>query len=685
MIKLKTLRLKNIGRFIDLQEICFDNLSNLIQIDGQNSNTGGSSGSGKSTIFNALDYLFGLNSIPNSMLQSRLIDEPLFVEGEFDLDGQPLTITRNKKLKIILNGETTTGSSKLAEEKLDQIIGIPRHLFHSMMHKAQGEKGFFLNFMPSEMNNFLTDCLGLSKFKNHIVNLDVKITDLSKTITSLTSSLESTNTGLNASQDAITALGSAPIKDIDQNLVLELKTKADGFKAELENIQSTHKREEEEFIDLNKPKLEYVPFDSSIIEKRESYLKDIQKNFNELELAKKDKEMAEQQTIGTLKLRKSELNNTIQKGKNAKEEALKLANEIQKIRKNECPRCEQSWLTDTIKMEESKLLEKIGNLRSIVLIGEQAITELDTLQNELSTLVSKPEPEMTLEEIGLRELETKTKKFLEEEKLKKQQHEENQAKINKTKQDEFDKNYKTLREISSKALEQVRGQWDIHRRAFETATMNLKNYDEARLRYEVSLTRLTAQYETYKIKQQEISNQLKELNQQLRIAEELKKAIKSYLSCSFDEALEVISENATKMIRNIPNMQTATIQLDGTKETKEGKVKEEVNALIHIDGEESIPIKTLSGGERASTDISVDLAVLDFIESRTGIGANFYILDEPFGGLDIANVEMVLEVLKNANTNKKLIIVDHSELVKSQISDRITVVREGLISKITQS
>jgi DNA repair ATPase RecN len=55
---------------------------------GQNNNTGGSSGAGKSTVFNALDFLLGLNDLPVTVLQSRLTKSGISVIGEFDFDGK---------------------------------------------------------------------------------------------------------------------------------------------------------------------------------------------------------------------------------------------------------------------------------------------------------------------------------------------------------------------------------------------------------------------------------------------------------------------------------------------------------------------------------------------------------------------------------------------------------------------
>src|ERR1035437_888027 len=126
MLKLKELKISGVGRFVEEQVINFETLGNLVQLGGNNKNTGGSSGAGKSTVFNALDFLFGLNDIPNTVLKSRLTENGMHVQGTFDFDGKPLIITRGKKLSVDLDGEITTGSSKLAEEKIDEIIAMPR-------------------------------------------------------------------------------------------------------------------------------------------------------------------------------------------------------------------------------------------------------------------------------------------------------------------------------------------------------------------------------------------------------------------------------------------------------------------------------------------------------------------------------------------------------------------------------
>lgn len=685
MLKLKTLRFKGIGRFVDEQEVSFERFGNLIQVDGKNDNTGGSSGAGKSTVFNAIDFLFGLNSVSNSMLQSRLTEDNISVEGEFDLDGQPLTISRGKKLKIEINGEIITGSSKITEEKLDQIIAIPRHLFRPMLHKKQGEKGFFLNFTPSETNSFLTDCLGLGDFKNHIINLDIKILDLSKKISSSRTSLESNETGLKASRDASAALGEAPEKEVDQTTVIGLKNNMDKANEELKALIESQQLEEVNFVDLFKPKLLEENYDSSNIEKLEKEIYVLQCKRSDFFLAQKDKSQEKQKKISDIKLKQVQFNSKIQEGIDANATALKLANEILAIRDSTCPKCEQLWANESARIEENKILEEINRLKGIIIGGENAKILLNASKEELIYIESESEESQFSEDVSdIDHKEQELKTSLQLEKNQRMSFSVKQNEENKRNQSNFESKHLELRNKHTLESNQLRGQADIHRRTFEASTLKLKNYEENRKRYENSFNTLKTQEETYVKKVEEITKELKEIASSMESYEELKKAIKNYLSCSFDEALLTISENATKLIQNIPNMATATIQLDGTKETKEGKVKEEVNSVIHMDGEENIPIKTLSGGERAAVDIAIDLAVLGYIEDRTNKGIDTFILDEPFTGLDSTNIEMVLELLKNINMHKKLIVVDHNPIAKEQISDRITVLRTGLTSTIVK-
>jgi DNA repair exonuclease SbcCD ATPase subunit len=208
---------------------------------------------------------------------------------------------------------------------------------------------------------------------------------------------------------------------------------------------------------------------------------------------------------------------------------------------------------------------------------------------------------------------------------------------------------------------------------------------EAQRRFTASLNKLKEQEAKYQKELDAKQADLDAVEEELLLAQEAKKAVKSYLSRSFDEALETISDTATQIVRGVPNMANATIKLEGTKETKDGKVKEEIAAIISSDGELDIPIKSFSGGERTALDFAIDLAVIDFLESKTNKGIDLFILDEPFNGLGQGEIEMALEVLQTSNPNKKIVIIEHSPAVDEFVTDKIHVIRDGATSYIENS
>jgi DNA repair exonuclease SbcCD ATPase subunit len=221
--------------------------------------------------------------------------------------------------------------------------------------------------------------------------------------------------------------------------------------------------------------------------------------------------------------------------------------------------------------------------------------------------------------------------------------------------------------------------------ALNAATMDFKSASMSASRYKTTLDGLNAQAEKHKLILSEADKSLLATKETMEIVAEAKLLVKSFISCSFDDALESIGDKATQIIRGIPNMANATVQLEGVRETKEGKVKEEVTAVLHNDGEEGVPVRSLSGGERSALDLAIDLAVIDFLEDETGKGLDIFILDEPFTGLGAIEIEPILELLQSSNLNKKIIVVDHNEIVKQHVQSKILVVRNGDVSNIVEA
>jgi DNA repair exonuclease SbcCD ATPase subunit len=684
MLKLKELRFSGIGRFTEEQTVDFTKLGNLVQLDGKNNNTGGSSGAGKSTVFNALDYLLGINDLPSTVLKSRLSKDGISVTGIFDFDGKELKIQRSKKLSIELDGNVITGSNELAEEHLDNLIKIPRKVFRPMVHKRQKEGGFFLDFTPQKMNDFLIDCLDLGDIRKKLEIVDKKNKELVDKKTAYLAAYEQAKSGQTATQNAISMLGEPPVKDIHQETILDLKKKYEDASVVLTTLKSKHTLEKES-LELSRPQVSVQSYDASGRDGLRKEIDSIQADLNTISVRERERQTGVSQMIADLRVQKLRTENNIQRGNQAMLEAKSAAEEIKKIQSSLCPTCEQTWVTEQAKNKEIALLDKVKKLKEDVMLGQQSAQilvdinqDLDKWAIELKPLVHAQIPSM---QARIQELTQLIAQDKEKEKL----HAQAQNDSNRLILDAFAVKQRELLSRHAQELEQASGQVDITRRAFDASVAKLRAYDEARVRYESSLKSLQAQEEKFSQNVSENLTYWTKIDEELTFVEEAKKVIKSYLSCSFDDALEYIGDVATKIIRHIPTMANSTIQLEGIKETKEGKVKEEVNAVISMDGEIGVPIKSLSGGERSSVDLAVDLAVVDLLENKTGKGIDVFILDEPFDGLDTVGIEMALEVLKNSNINKRLVIVDHNPEVKQMVESRLLVVRDGTTSKIVQS
>jgi ABC-type lipoprotein export system ATPase subunit len=707
MLKIKSLVLQNIGRFTEPQTILFDSLGPLVQVDGVNANTGGSSGSGKSTIFNALDYLFGLNDIPNSLLQSRLTKGSISVAAVFDYNGRPLTITRSKKLTIDLDGEVTSGSSKITEEKLDQILGVSRPLFRSMLHKRQKEGGFFLALTPRETYDFLTDCLNLTDLRAKAEVAHEAASELATRLATKNAAVEAAKASSWATNNAIEALGPRPEGTADREALIALKAEAEKAHYLVENLKAGQAQELAE-LEKQKPTLEFGQFDDSrlqeLTEQRSMFERAItQAERLEFERTSKikdecQKKKAEYARIEQQKKAKLEgLNRTKLEGDVAKGRATQLAEEIRQLRENTCFTCHQTWNNEATKKKELELLSEMTRCKDLIQAGTDAGLAASLLASEIAADKTKSEADLkvimdladavkldrNIQVSGAQTSIAGIDKEIAIEKGKKDGYFGGIQARNKALTDEFAAKVAALRAEHLHMLQALVTESAAKRRALDLAVGGIKAQQEALERFDKTAASLAQQQEASMQKLMDVTAELLAINTRALMAEEAKRAIKAYTSRLFDTALQTISENATRIIRQIPNMANATIQLSATRETGDGKIKEEVNAVIHNDGEENIPLKTLSGGERTSADLAVDLAAIQFLEDQAGKGIDLFILDEPFTGLDSANIEAIVEMLKASSLTKRIVVVDHNPVIAESFESKIIVRRQGSSSSLS--
>lgn len=695
MIELQTLKFKGIGRFVEPQEIHLTDKKNIIGINAENRNTGGSSGGAKSTIFKAIDWLYGVNDVPTTVLKSRYAKD-MEVIGFHLWNGKPLTISRSTKTGLSVEWvddsgvtQSVSGNSSLAEEKLSEILKIPRELFRLISHKRQDEGGFFLNLTPKDSFEFLMSALNLSEWQKKLDALSLKVSDEKTkletkrvTTTFRQEAVESAFVNVEAKKTALENAKHNLISNSDAD-VLPLEALLKEKESQSQDLRAVYQKNIAAIVRPNRSDYTYTPDTLKVqaIASLEAQISD--------KMAENDKKNEERTSKlvkikdgeNIIKAKMLEVSQAKKKVVEIEKDILLTEQKISKIESGTCHTCNQHWANDTSATELSNLKEKHKKLL-IEKSDQLAIANTPGLDEKIAKLqdLAKQFNAPFTVDIAAEKLE---KKNLE---------------------DEIASERKAIDESYMAALHMQIAQSDSIEKEYSTKDLALKN-EIKQIRESISAIQSRASFlqtgvavaekelktanDTFDKASQQLSiAKQEELDTQKQhdLAEEGRRAIKSYLMTVFEEALDEIGERASRILSQIPNMNTATIYFEPFKEVtsgpNKGKVKEEVTAILSVDGEAAVPIKSISGGERASVDLAVDLAVVDLVEEKGGIGTNYLILDEPCTGLDSVCKEQYIEVLKNSGTKKKILIVDHSSEIKEMVDDTILVIREGLYSRI---
>lgn len=681
MIEILKLEFENIGLFTDRQSISFQDKNKLIQVIAERSDYNGSSGSGKSTIFHAIDYAFGINQIPATALQSRKTKDGISVKIDILWDGSPVTIQRSKKQGLIVTGInpgtrtefSVSGNVEQAEEKIDEIIGLPREVFKKMIHKSQKEGGFFLNLTPSESYKFLVKALKLESWLT-------KENNASELISKIQSEIQIKESKLLAKADVLEKL-----KNSLEQSVFQLNSLSAPEKRSLKDIDSIKKSKEsaealfkQEIFDANSKKPEKPGLHRAQIEDLEnlkltlkyeerSLINDLQSEESEFKKLLFDK----QSIPKTLSLLSS-------KKKEKTQEILLIKTKINQASKHECPTCSQEWTSPSVYEYVESLKKEAVDLASVV---NKTSNEINNLNEKLVSYENIEDKAVSIQN-KIKEVQ---KEYFEKINRIDLQIKEKNKEINALNQslnDKYQSEMNSWHEESARITSFYKDKISKIDSELSEAVYFKKLVESEKEMYESQKNILTSNFERAKMDHESSVNEvlkleleLSEMKYKLEVAKETKMVIKSFLNKTFQETLDQIGIEATLKLSRIPNASTSTVRFESFKEVK-GKIKEEVTAFISINGDEDVNIKTLSGGERSSIDGAVDLSVYKVIEDRSGIGTNWLVLDEPFEGLDTQSRLDYIELLKESN-DKKILIVDHTNEVKELAEDTIKVIREN--------
>lgn len=720
MLYLKKLEFGAIRSFRDKQVINFSNKGMCTQIGGENLDTGGSSGAAKSTIPKSIDYLLNISDIPATILQNWDTDEPMFVRGTFEKDGETVVFTRKNKggVTLVVGDKEYSGASKEVEAVFDDLIqGIPRDIFRKMYHKRQGEKGFFLSLTPKESYNFMMRAVDLEEWERKMDAAKKKIESIKPDIASVETKLESEKKDLENINELISMDKEPPEPDLKSTLGLEKNLKK--LEKETDKLLS---EKEKELSKIQKPESTVVsnPFEKELSKIKDDLLK-IQEKKNsirkELDPAKvsaenKIEKLREERTLKYTKAKilLQEVENKIKICEAAesqeivyKDKAKKLAAELKHLQGEECPTCLREWKDAGFENKKKELKEQLLALKKKIekcakeYSNKQKLEEeRDIRYKELDNEPSKEENEAIDKLVAIdKKIAEVTEKLSEATKKLETKREELKDKYadivasstfkHQNKLNEYNDLINSIKRNYDSKIESLNEKASKIREEINTEKIKQKYFLEAIEVYKERMEKLSTKKVILQESLSNLESKIAKKKKNLDLAEESYEAIKSYTMKVFQDTLDTISATATDMLQKVPNTQSKIITFESFKEQKNGKIKEEITANISGGSRPEVDIRSLSGGERSSVDLAVDLAVLQVLEDRFNKGMDLFFLDEPFDGLDTVSKEQYLEVLKNVNISKKLFIVDHSTEVQEMVDDTITVFKENDVSWIEKN
>ncbi len=686
MLHLDKVIFKNIGQFTaNEQTLDFTGRSHLIQIDGKNNNTGGSSGAGKSTIAEIIDYAFDVGSKSKAEIQSWHTKEKHYAHYYLhDVDHSYIIKKTGADLTLqIDNNDPIKGDSKDIKEQINKIIKIPPKLFEFLLHKRQGQGGFFLNLKPKAMFEFMMGILGLEeyyekgkKLEDKAKKTNARILEVQHTVTKYEEIIQEISGSFSITKP-IPVKTTLDIKNVESQ-IQQLKDK------ELEidkNIVT-------EIDQLEKPKKIEVTLDvelTNACNKIKEQLKELKIGFNSNKEELLDKSNSLNQAYRSMQsdIIKLEAKSVVKD--RLEKDRKELENLINILMKAMCPTCDREWKEDSYK----KAAETNKQLTNVNLQLKMLYTELDQKDKKIELLPKIQERiDKNQESINIvdQEFVSKQNEFNKElntieSKITNQSTElENKYLV------EFNTYSKQCEEIKNKPLETLNKIKLIITKLttdIQTAKHVKDLYNQSVITYNEQKARHEHAIDSNQSKLKETEIELKQLQIDEAIALEASQLCKSYTMSRFKEALDYIGIEATKKMALIPNMENASLKFELFKQNKSNKkVKEEITPVLSVGSKINVPVKSISGGERTSTDLAADLSVIDFIEKHIGTGLDLYIIDEGFNGLESVNKEQVLEILTQYSSNKRIVLIDHNPETKQHVTDVITVERTGDISEI---
>jgi DNA repair exonuclease SbcCD ATPase subunit len=153
-------------------------------------------------------------------------------------------------------------------------------------------------------------------------------------------------------------------------------------------------------------------------------------------------------------------------------------------------------------------------------------------------------------------------------------------------------------------------------------------------------------------------------------------------SLVFDTVTPFLNEHGNEYLRVLSGG-NATVEFTTQTELASGEKRDKFDVQVsYKHGFDDY--KGVSGGEGHRVDVAAMFALGDLSASRARAAVRLRLLDEPFDNLDALGKERVFELLRDVLAPKvgTLLVMSHDDYLTARFENRLTVVKEGGISRI---
>jgi DNA repair exonuclease SbcCD ATPase subunit len=143
-----------------------------------------------------------------------------------------------------------------------------------------------------------------------------------------------------------------------------------------------------------------------------------------------------------------------------------------------------------------------------------------------------------------------------------------------------------------------------------------------------------------------------------------------------------LNERANAYMGDLSN-DAASIQISTQKQIKSGEFRDKLSfSVTYPHAGDNYAAR--SGGEARRADLAILFALGDLAANRATAPVALRLLDEPFESLDALGCEQVINLLHKhvLPRAKTVLVMSHNETLKALFEKRITVIKEGGVSRI---